>query len=182
MRTKDILEILVPIILVLGLWRVTPIFWQFFKTWFNGIRYRYSATPVRQLSEGERAALAFLGGPAYTFRALVGVTDLPWKKLAHVTGKRANVYCLQGPLQTWGYAMHRFGEVHRCIQGVEVHMPLENIDEKTDPHNVVEVLFSKGVGIILTCNGRPTLIDTQRHWQTLLQPDTQPASQQEPHA
>lgn len=173
MRTKDILEILVPIIVVLGLWRVTPIFWQFFKAWFGGIRYRYSARPIRQLSDEEREALAFLGGPAYHFRALVGTTDIPWKKLAHVTGKRANVYRLQGPLHTWGYAMHHFGEVHRCIQGVEVHMPLETLEEKTEPHNVVEVMFSKGVAIILTCNGRPSLIQTVQHWHTLLQPETQ---------
>lgn len=179
MRTKDILEILVPIMLVLGVWRITPIFWQFFKAWFIGIRYRYSARPIRQLDDDERQALAFLGGPAYMFRALVGTTDLPWKKLAHVTGKRAGVYQLQGPLQTWGYTMHHFGEVHRCIQGVEVHMPLENIDEKTDPHNVVEVLFSKGVGIILTCNGRPTLVQTHQHWQALLVPDDQADT---PHA
>ena len=64
MRTKDILEILVPIIVVLGLWRVTPIFWQFFKAWFGGIRYRYSARPIRQLSDEEREALADEGIPA----------------------------------------------------------------------------------------------------------------------
>lgn len=181
MRAKDILEILVPIFCVLVAWRVTPIFWRFFKVWFNGIRLRCSAQPIRQLSEQEREALAFLGGPAYHFRALVGVTDLPWKKLAHVTGKRAQVYRLQGPLQTWGYAVHHFGEVHRCIQGVEVHMPLENIEDKTAPHNVVEVLFSKGVAIILTCNGRPSLVETMHHWQTLLLPPAQ-ADAAKPHA
>ena len=54
MRAKDILEILVPIFCVLVAWRVTPIFWRFFKVWFNGLRLRCSAQPIRQLSEQER--------------------------------------------------------------------------------------------------------------------------------
>lgn len=183
MRTKDILEILVPIMLVLGVWRITPIFWQFFKAWFIGIRYRYSARPIRQLNDGERQALAFLGGPAYMFRALVGTTDLPWKKLAHVTGKRAAVYRLQGPLDTWGYSLQHFGEIHHRIQGIAVHMPLEDIEEKTDPHNEVEVMFSRGVAIILSVNGRPTLIETLRLWQPRLLPLQEHAdTAKEPHA
>lgn len=101
MREKDILEILVPILCVLIVWRITPIFWTFFMTWLNRVRYLRRATPIRQLNDGEREALAFLGGPAYMLRKLVGTTDLPWKKLAHVTGKRAAVYRLQGPLDTW---------------------------------------------------------------------------------
>ncbi|MCP8348157.1 hypothetical protein DN387_07865 [Pseudomonas sp. FBF18] len=183
MREKDILEILVPILCVLIVWRITPIFWTFFMTWLNRVRYLRRATPIRQLNDGEREALAFLGGPAYMLRKLVGTTDLPWKKLAHVTGKRAAVYRLQGPLDTWGYSLQHFGEIHHRIQSIAVHMPLEDIEEKTDPHNEVEVMFSRGVAIILSVNGRPTLIETLRLWQPRLLPLQEHAdTAKEPHA
>ncbi|MGH8333351.1 MAG: hypothetical protein ACRER3_09470 [Pseudomonas fluorescens] len=155
---------------VLALYTVTPIAWKFFSLARSTRSFISNAVPVRQLSDEERTALKFLGGPARGFIQLVGVTQLPLHKLAAAQGAKAAVYQLRGPLGGWGYQMHPGGEVHYAMQDVEVFMPLEDINSCTTEDNLVEVVFCKKIGVILTCNDQYSIVDTSAKWQTLLQP------------
>jgi hypothetical protein len=162
---------------MLVLYKVTPIAWKYFSLARSTRRFIRNAVPARQLSDEERAALKFLGGPARGFIHLVGVTQLPLHKLATAQGANAAVYQLRGPLGGWGYQMHPGGEVHYAIQHVEVFMPLEDITACTTTDNLVEVVFCKKIGVILTCNDQYSLVDTSAKWQTLLlQQNDEPSS------
>lgn len=154
---------------VLVLLKVTPIAWEYFSLALTTRSVIRNAVPVRQLSDEERAALAFLGGPARFYVDWVGVTQLPLHKLATAQGAKAAVYQLRGPLDGWGYQMHPGGEVHYAIQGAEVFMPLEDITACTTKDNIVEVVFCKKIGVILTCNNQYSIVDTSDKWQILFQ-------------
>ncbi|MGE7959510.1 hypothetical protein ACQKQA_23555 [Pseudomonas sp. NPDC089530] len=153
------------------LWRVLPIAWNFYASARSTRKVMAELTPTRQLSDDERAALAFLGGPAKALVALAGVTRLPLNKLAHAKGAQAAVYQLRGPLVDWGYAMYPGVEEHFSIQGAEVFMALDSIRQCCATENVVEVVFCKRVGVILSCNDSYCLVKTSAKWGAFLEPD-----------
>jgi hypothetical protein len=160
---------------ILVLYKVIPIAWAYFSLGRSTRRFIRNAVPVRQLSDEERAAFKFLGGPGKSFINLVGVTELPLRKLTTAQGAKAGVYQLRGPLGGWGYQVHPGGEVHYVINDVEVFMPLDDITACMTDDNLVEVVFCKNIGVILTCNGQNSIVETCAKWQPLLQPHGAPS-------
>ncbi|POA46449.1 hypothetical protein C1893_20020 [Pseudomonas sp. MPR-ANC1] len=152
---------------VVVLWKLVALSW-------STRRFIAKAQPLRQLNDAERAALAFMDSRAIGFLHLVGTTILPFRELETAQGKAAAVYRLCGPLKISGYGSQWGGEVHYAIQNVEVFMAVDQLTDFTREQNIVEVVFCKNVGIVLSCNDGYSLVDASAAWkQRIFEPGTQ---------
>ena len=135
------------------------ILWNLFALSRSTRAFIANTEPVRQLSDEERAALAFMVSRKISFTHFAGVTALPIGKLQTAQGRAAAVYQLRGPLQISGYTTQWGGEVHYSIENVEVYMANSQLSDFMTEYNVVEVVFCKKVGIVLSCNDTYSMVD-----------------------
>ncbi|MFJ2482440.1 hypothetical protein ACIOWE_19410 [Pseudomonas sp. NPDC087598] len=148
--------------------------WKLVALSWSTRRFIAKAQPLRQLNDAERAALAFMDSRAIGFIHLVGTTILPFRELETAQGKAAAVYRLCGPLKISGYGSQWGGEVHYAIQNVEVFMAVDRLTDFTREQNIVDVVFCKNVGIVLSCNDAYSLVDASAAWkQRIFGPEAQ---------
>ena len=156
------------VIVTLMLTPVAPYIWKLVFLSRSTRSFIAKATPLRELNDKERAALAFMGSRTIGFIHLVGTTVLPLNELEHVHGRDAAVYQLRGPLKISGYISQWGGEVQYSIQNVQVFMAKDCVTDFATADNIVEVIFSKNVGVILTCIDNYSLNDVSTELQMRL--------------
>ena len=153
------------VIVTLTLTPIAPYVWKLVFLPWSTRSFIAKAPPLRELNDKERAALAFMGSRTMGFIHLVGTTILPLEDLENVRGREAAVYQLRGPLKISRCMSQWGGEVQYSIQNVQVFMAKDCVTDFATTDNIVEVIFSKNVGVILTCNDNYSLVDASTELQ-----------------